>query len=110
MPSSFITGKGGVVGSNPICEAVQDRIIELIPHEIANIWTITDGDDTEFHLVTVIGNFLATAEPCSTIYWIVEEECFDYFSRFVRLKSAITTTPVIISQAHIFRFHFKGRI
>ena len=55
MPSSFMTGKGGVVCSNPICTALHDRIIELIPHGIANIWMMIDGEDTEFHLATVVG-------------------------------------------------------
>ena len=55
MPSSFTTGKVGVVGSYPICKAIHDRTIELIPHGIAIIWMRIDGEDTFFYLVTVLG-------------------------------------------------------
>ena len=58
MPSSFITGKVVVVGSNPICKAIHDRTIELIPHGIANIWMRIDGEDKLFRMLSVLGIFL----------------------------------------------------
>ena len=77
MPSSFTTGKVGVVGSNPICKAIHDRTIELIPHGIANIWMRIDGEDKVFHLVTVFG--------ISRQQWDLVAPLTGLFRRMVRL-------------------------
>ena len=42
-------------GNNPICKAVHDRVMELIPLGIADIWMRNDWKDAEFYLVTVLG-------------------------------------------------------
>ena len=38
-----------------VYEAVHDRIMEIIPLEIADIWTRNDRKDIEFYLVAVLG-------------------------------------------------------
>ena len=49
------TAKARLDGNNPICKAIHDRVMELIPLGIADIWMRNDGEDAEFHLVTVLG-------------------------------------------------------
>ena len=50
----FNTAKAKLDGNNPICKAVHDRVMELIPLGIADIWMINDWKDAEFYLVTVL--------------------------------------------------------
>ena len=55
----FNTAKAKLDGNNPIRKAVYDRVMELIPLGIADIWMINDWKDAEFYLVTdleLIGN------------------------------------------------------
>jgi hypothetical protein len=49
------TAKARLDGNNPICKAVHDRVMELIPLGIADIWMRNDGEGTEFLLTTVLG-------------------------------------------------------
>ena len=49
------TAKAKMDGNNPICKAVHDRVMELIPLGIADIWMRNDGEDADFLLVTVLG-------------------------------------------------------
>ena len=49
------TAKARLDGNNPICKAVHDRVMELIPLGIADIWMRNDGEGTESLLTTVLG-------------------------------------------------------
>jgi hypothetical protein len=49
------TAKARLDGNNPICKAVHDSVMELIPLGIADIWMRNDGEGTEFLLTTALG-------------------------------------------------------
>jgi hypothetical protein len=44
-----------LMAKTQVYEAVHDRVMEIIPLEIADIWTRNDRKDIEFYLVAVLG-------------------------------------------------------